>query len=184
MTYTAEYEHLLMFWYGEPMCQHWFSATAEIDQMIRERFEGMWQQAAQDKLDYWQGTAEGSLALAIVLDQLPLNMYRGQALSFSTEAKAIAVAKQAIGRGFHRELDSHKAVFLVMPLMHSENINDQQLSVDTFEQLQLAENLRFARHHRDLVARFGRFPHRNQILGRESTSEELDYLASDQAFTG
>ena len=124
------------------------------------------------------------LALAIVLDQLPLNMYRGEARSFSTEAKAISVSKQAIEAGLDNALAKDKVGFLYMPLMHSEALADQQLSVEKFEQAGLQDNARFARHHMGLVERFGRFPHRNAILGRQSSEDEIEYLNSEQAFKG
>ena len=111
-------------------------------------------------------------------------MYRGQPASFASESKAIAITKAAISRQFDRQLPRNRVAFLYMPLMHSEDMADQDLSVKLFEAAGLAENARFARHHRGIVARFGRFPHRNAILGRESTAEELTWLASDEAFRG
>jgi uncharacterized protein (DUF924 family) len=124
------------------------------------------------------------LALAIVLDQLPLNMYRGRPEAFSTEQRAVAVAKQAIAQGFDKQIPKDRLMFLYLPLMHSECLADQDRSVALFAAAGLAENLRFAEHHREIVRRFGRFPHRNAILGRASTPAELDYLASPQAFKG
>ncbi|MEZ5536490.1 MAG: DUF924 family protein [Thiolinea sp.] len=175
---------ILEFWYTPPMPEHWFRSTPAIDQLIRERFETIWQQAANGELENWKNTAEGCLALCIVLDQFPLNMYRGEARSFATEQQAVSVCKHAVAQGFDRQLPEERRSFLYMPLMHSENLADQDESVCLFEAAGLAENARFARHHRSLIERFGRFPHRNKILGRESTQAELDYLASDEAFTG
>jgi len=129
-------------------------------------------------------TPEGCLALAIVLDQFPLNMYRGQAKSFETESKAIDVTSFAISEGFDKYLHKELLPFLLMPLMHSENIMNQHLSVKLFQGHGLTRNIEFAEHHRNIIHRFGRFPHRNVILARESTKAELEYLGSNNAFKG
>ena len=178
------YADILDFWFGEPMRRHWFRSTPELDGHIRERYEPLWQRAIGGGLAAWQYSAEGCLALAVVLDQLPLNMYRGQAKSFASETQAIAISLHAIEKGLDRELPTDRLAFLYMPLMHSEELVDQDRSVELFEAAGLESNARFARHHRELIRRFGRFPHRNAILGRQSTPEELEYLASNQAFTG
>jgi uncharacterized protein (DUF924 family) len=111
-------------------------------------------------------------------------MFRGQARAFASEAKAIEIALAAVGRGLDRLLPGERVAFLYMPLMHSENLAHQQLSVRLFERAGVTSNLHFARHHLELVQRFGRFPHRNAILGRSSTPQEMAYLASPQAFKG
>ena len=175
---------VLAFWFADGMQRRWFNATPALDAEIRARFEDTWRQAAAGELDSWAATADGALALAIVLDQFPLNMFRGQSASFSTEAKAVSIALDAVARGLDRQLAHARLAFLYLPLMHSEDLADQDRSVHLFEQAGLDANARFARHHRELIRRFGRFPHRNRALGRDSTAEELAYLASDQAFTG
>jgi len=129
-------------------------------------------------------SAEGCLALVILLDQLPLNMFRGRPESFQTEAQARTIAGFAIKRGFDETLGGARRAFLYMPYMHSESPDDQDRSVQLYERAGLQDNLAFARHHREIVCRYGRFPHRNAILGRPSSREELEYLASDGAFTG
>jgi len=181
---TCTPDELLQFWFSEPMMSHWFVSTAEIDQEITEKFERLWILAADDKLEDWQNTATGCLALCIVLDQLPLNMYRGLAKSFSTEQKAVAVTKHALSLHYDELIPADKVAFLIMPLMHSEDIANQNLSVTLFEKHKLESNLRFAKHHHSIIENFGRFPHRNQILDRNSSPEELAYLNSDQAFKG
>jgi uncharacterized protein (DUF924 family) len=175
---------ILEFWFNEPMARHWFRSTPALDDEIRERFETTWKRACAGDYAHWAGTPEGCLALAIVLDQFPLNMYRGQAKSFSSEAQAIELTLHALQKGFDRQLDVDRLAFLYMPLMHSEKLAHQDESVRLFEQAALTSNARYARHHRELIRRFGRFPHRNAILGRPSTEQELAYLASDGAFTG
>lgn len=178
------HRQVLDFWFSDAIRPAWFRSTPALDTDIRESFAAAWQQAADGEMDHWAASAEGALALVILLDQFPLNMFRGQPESFATESKAIAVCRQAIDNGLDRQLSGAHLAFLYMPLMHSENLADQDLSVTLFEAAGLNDNLRFARHHRELVRRFGRFPHRNAILGRESTEEEGRYLASDQAFLG
>ena len=141
-------------------------------------------QAKEGLLDNWQQNAKGCLALVIILDQFPLNMYRGMATSFSTEAHAIAIARVAIQSGFDKELTPSQCVFMYMPFMHSENMQDQDYSVTLYEGLGREENVRFAKHHHATVAQYGRFPHRNNILGRQYTQAEMDYMNSDEAFKG
>ncbi|MBZ0105259.1 MAG: DUF924 domain-containing protein [Sulfuricella denitrificans] len=175
---------ILAFWYSEPMRSRWFASTPELDAEIRARHEPLWLEAAAGQLDGWKSSPEGCLALVIVLDQLPLNMFRGEAKSFSTEQQAVAACKFALARGFDKQIARDRLAFLYMPLMHSENLADQDLAVRLFEQAGLESNLRFARHHRELIRKFGRFPHRNAILGRESSPQELDYLGSKEAFLG
>ncbi len=175
---------IINFWFSEPATQYWFKSTAAFDTEIRNKFENIWELAAAHKLEKWKQTAEGCLALIIILDQFPLNMYRGLAKSFSTESKAIQVCLHAIENKFDSQLTHIQLPFLYMPLMHSENIEHQSLSVKLFEKAGLDKNLRFAIHHRDLILKFGRFPHRNKILNRPSTKQEMEYLASPRAFKG
>ena len=173
---------ILDYWFSEKSKQFWFASTQTIDKEIKSKFEKVWEHAASGGFSLWRETADGSVALIIILDQFPLNMFRSEAKSFKTEIMAIEVALSAINNGFDEELDNEKLLFLFMPLMHSENLDHQNLQVYLFEKYNF--NLDFSKHHRDLVKRFGRFPHRNEILGRMSTMEELDYLLSDNAFKG
>ena len=173
---------MLDFWFAPGMEKRWFRSTPALDGEIRERFEPLWEAGRDGRLVDWEGSADGALALVILLDQFPLNMFRNRPESFSTEAAARAVAGRAIARGVDRQLEGPALAFLYLPFMHSEDLADQARSVQLFEAAGLTENLRFARHHRDIVARFGRFPHRNAILGRDSTGEELVWLASPEGF--
>ncbi|PWQ94934.1 DUF924 family protein [Leucothrix pacifica] len=177
-------DDILKFWYSEPMKSHWFKSTPEIDALITEKYEFIWQTAANGDLDIWQDSPEGCLALCIILDQFPLNMFRGQALAFSTEQHAVTVAKHAIVQDYDKQLDKSHLSFLYMPLMHSENLDDQDLAIACFEAAGLDDNVRFAHHHRGIIETFGRFPHRNEILGRESSENEIAYLNSKSAFKG
>ncbi len=175
---------LLDFWFAPEHEPLWFRATPQFDQTVRERFEVVWQAARDGQLADWERTPEGALALVILLDQLPLNMFRGQPECFATEALAREVAGRALARQFDQALPAKGKAFLYMPFMHSEKLADQDTAVALYEAAGLADNLRFARHHRAIVQRFGRFPHRNAILGRSSTAEEAAWLASAEAFHG
>lgn len=181
---TITIKNILDYWYSERLKKHWFNSTPELDKEITNKFESLWETAASGALNHWADSAEGALALVIVLDQLPLNMFRNQSKSFQTEQLAVSITRQTVERTLDRELAKDRLAFLYMPLMHSESLPDQELSVQLFEQAELHANSRFARHHRDIVRQFGRFPHRNSILQRTSTAQELAYLNSKQAFKG
>ncbi len=184
MTIQESPQSILEFWFSDKVRPLWFQSTPEFDNELRDRFEPVWQQAAAGQLDSWAKTAEGALALVILLDQIPLNIFRGDVLCFSTEAKSREIARLAIEHKLDMDLTDEKKAFLYMPFMHSESMQDQDKSVSLYETADLADNLKFAKHHRDIVRRFGRFPHRNKILGRQSTEAELTYLESDEAFHG
>lgn len=182
---------IIEFWYSEKVKSKWFNSSIEFDKEIKSHYEDVWEDALRGEFYSWRDSAEGCLALAIILDQFPLNMFRGEVQSFSSEvqsfsseAVAVKVTKHAIKNGLDKNIDKDKVSFLYMPLMHSENMDDQNLAVKLFEQAELVENAKFAKHHRDIVKKYGRFPHRNKILDRESSKEELEYLKSDGAFTG
>jgi len=175
---------LVDFWFSEAVAKLWFNSTREFDEQLRTEFGDRWQQAKQGELEQWRETAIGSLALVILLDQIPLNIFRGKPASFSTEAQSIAVARAAIGAGFDSELKIRQKAFLYMPFMHSESLQDQLLGLKLYDQPGLEDNFRFSKHHHDIVKRFGRFPHRNEILGRESSQAEIEYLKSRQGFKG
>jgi len=172
------------YWYSERVRDHWFSSTPELDAEILEKFENIWEKAVKGELDVWRNTALGSLALILIFDQFPLNMFRGEIASFQTEENAIAVARAAIDNNLVQELNGEQLAFLFMPFMHSEKMEDQDLAVELFREHNLEGNLKFARHHRDIISRFGRFPHRNEIFGRKSSVEELEYLGAKGAFKG
>jgi uncharacterized protein (DUF924 family) len=177
-------QDLLDFWFAPDHEKLWFRATPDFDRQIRQRFESAWLAAQAGQLNDWEGTPQGALALVILLDQLPLNMFRGQPQGFATESMARIVARHAIERQFDERLPDKGKAFLYMPFMHSEDLVDQERSVALFRTAGLSENLKFAFHHRDIIRRFGRFPHRNAILGRSSSAEEKAWLESKEAFRG
>ncbi len=146
------------------------------DHAIALRFEPAHFAAARGEHDGWIATAEGALALLILLDQFPRNLFRDSGHAFATDGKALAIAKHAIGEGFDQEVEPDLRPFVYMPLMHSEDLGDQTACVVLFEALGAKTNLDFAKTHRDIIARFGRFPHRNAALGRATTPEEQGFL--------
>jgi len=181
---TESPQSIVDFWFSDAVRPLWFKSTAEFDNQLRDRFGMVWQDAAAGKLDSWAESAEGALALVILLDQIPLNIYRGKARSFSTEAKAREIAERAIDKGWDTTLPDEQKAFLYMPFMHSETLADQDQAVVLYQAAGLEDNLKFAQHHQDIIRRFGRFPHRNEILGRQNSEAEQAYLASDEAFHG
>ncbi len=178
------YQALIDFWFSDEVNQYWFRSTKAFDQQLLESYGENWQRAQQGEFDDWQQTAAGSLALIILFDQLPLNMFRGTAKSFSTEAQSLDVARNAIDKGFDSQLPASQKSFMYMPFMHSENLEDQAFAVQLFSQPGLENNYRFAKHHYGIVEQFGRFPHRNKILGRANSKAEIKYLNSKQGFQG
>jgi len=177
-------KEIIEFWFSAEVQPLWFQSTAEFDAELTQRFMQTWRASVDGALASWEETAEDALALVICMDQFPLNMFRGRAESFSSEAAAREVAGRAIERGFDQLLGDPQKAFLYMPFMHSESLADQDRSVALFEAAGLSENLSFAKHHREIIRRFGRFPHRNAIFGREDTVQERAYLASGEAYRG
>jgi uncharacterized protein (DUF924 family) len=177
-------QEIIDFWFSDDVKKLWFNSTPEFDQLLRERFQDTWEQASRGDLDHWTQTAQGCLALVIVLDQFPLNMFRESAQSYATEARSREVARVALEQEFDKTLALEQRAFLYMPYMHSEALSDQQLALRLFAQPGLEGNYRFSLHHHGIIEKFGRFPHRNEALGRRSSEAELDYLNSKEAFTG
>ena len=184
----SQFDQVLRFWFdrqpNEPGSGNarkvWFTKDPEFDQEIQSRFLGLYEQAAAGKLDDWQETPSGCLALVIVLDQFPRNLFRGDPRSFATDAQALSITEMAIARGFDQALPPVQRWFLYLPFMHSEELAHQQRSVELFATLRddpdVATAYPFALRHQEVVERFGRFPHRNAILDRPSTPEELEFL--------
>jgi uncharacterized protein (DUF924 family) len=184
MSAVATARQIHEFWFSDAVRPLWFDSTPEFDGQLVERYLATFHEAARGQLDQWQKSAVGALALVIVLDQFPLNMFRGQPESFATEAAAREVAEDAIVRGYDVDLSNEEKSFFYLPFMHSESLADQDRSVALFRQAGLDGGLKWALHHRDIIRRFGRFPHRNAILGRNNTEDESAYLVSGGAFHG
>jgi uncharacterized protein (DUF924 family) len=160
----------------------WFESTPAFDDEIRSRFGGLIRRAVAGELEHWAEAAEGALALIILCDQFTRNIYRKSADAYCGDATALATARDAVARGFHLTVPRDARTFYFTPFHHSENLADQEMSCALFETIADADNKSSGRKHRDIVARFGRFPHRNEVLGRESTPEELDYLKTAERF--
>ncbi|MGB3494457.1 MAG: DUF924 family protein [Elainellaceae cyanobacterium] len=181
---------VLTFWFGDPSVENvsygvrknlWFRKDESTDREIRDRFFDTYERAGSGQLHDWRLTCEGRLALTIVCDQFPRNMFRGTAQAFATDPFARALVKEAIALGDDQALPAEQRVFLYMPLEHSENLDDQGKSVALFQALaeanpDLADTYDYALRHQAVIARFGRFPHRNAALGRVSTAEEIEFL--------
>lgn len=161
----------------------WFKRDATFDALTRLRLGRLHEAAAQGALDRWGERPEGALALLILLDQAPRNLFRGTPRAFATDARALAVAEAAIARGFDRRVTKAMAWFFYLPFEHSEDPDHQRRCVALFRRLGAPDGLHYAELHADIVARFGRFPHRNAILGRVSTAQEASFL-KDGGFAG
>jgi uncharacterized protein (DUF924 family) len=172
---TAHPNDVLTFW-RQAGPGKWFKKVAAFDEAIRLKFEPTHHRAARGEYDAWAETAEGALALLILLDQFPRNLYRGSAHAFATDPKARAIARAAIDRGFDRQVEPALRSFFYLPFEHSEDLADQDFCIALCAEAGEADSLKWAVLHRDIIARFGRFPHRNTALGRVTTPEEQEFL--------
>ena len=171
------------FWFGEPPGEsraEWFRKDASFDEEIRRRFGDVHAAAARRELDAWRAQPRSMMALVVVLDQFSRNLYRNDARAFAQDAYALEIAKQAVERGNDAALLPVERQFLYLPYEHSEDLADQERGLELLNALEAFEPTRgcgeWARRHRDIIARFGRFPHRNAALGRASTAEEIEFL--------
>ncbi len=188
-------EAVLDFWFGAPgaaadiaarQSKLWFGKSAANDQLVTERFAETLVAAGRGELDGWNGSPRGRLALIVVLDQFPHHIHRNHGLSFAYDAQSLAIALDMIQRGEDARIAPIERVFAYLPLEHAETMAMQDLSVAQYEKLAAEASpaeqglfegfLDYARKHRDVVARFGRFPHRNELLGRPSTPDEIEFL--------
>lgn len=169
-------EDVIAFW-KDAGFERWFSKDEAFDTAFAARFTEAHGLAARGSLDHWAETAEGALALVILLDQYPRNAFRGDVRMFATDAQALAVAEAAIAAGHDTAIPTDLRLFFYLPHEHAEDLALQHRAVELITPLG-EEVARHAEIHRDVIARFGRFPHRNALLGRESTSEELEFLAT------
>lgn len=173
------------FWFEETRPEQWFQVTESFDNLIRDRFQATYEMAKEGLCDAWMSDAEGCLALVIVLDQFPRHIFRDKPEAFDTDRKALLVAKYAISKGYDQILDPVKRGFLYLPFQHSEELREQEHSVELYGKMK-DENptgYQYAVRHKEVIEKFGRFPHRNYILGRESTPEEEDYLGGSKGGT-
>jgi uncharacterized protein (DUF924 family) len=169
-------EDILAFWFGELQPAQWFRPDAALDASIATRFGATLVALRQQVPSAWTTSARGTLAAVIVLDQFPRNIHRGTPDAFASDATALALAAGLIAKGGDRELSEVERQFLYMPYQHAEDLSVQERSLELYRALGNANVLDFATRHRDIIARFGRFPHRNAIVARPSTPEEVAFL--------
>lgn len=175
----ANIDAILNFWFIETEMKQWFVKDPEFDNTIRSRFGQRYGQGASDQLDHWCATPDGTLALVILLDQFSRNLFRGDAKTFATDAKALQICKDAIEKGFDAQVADNRRSFLYLPFEHSEELADQERAVALFVAMGNKELLKWAEKHKVIIERFGRFPHRNEVLGRETTEQEKQFLTED-----
>lgn len=171
-------QEIVQYWINEVGPKGWYMGGEELDTQIRERFEKHWFEAMEGAYGPWLMDAEGTLAYLILTDQFPRNMFRGDARSFASDPLARAAAKQAIAQGWDQKVDAQSRQFFFLPLMHSENLVDQDRSVELFRTRMDGDqgNIIHAEAHRAVIRDFGRFPYRNEALGRKTTQAEQKFL--------
>ena len=175
-------QDVLDFWFSEEMEPQWFAKSDDIDARIRDTFAATHEAAHRRELDGWAATPNGALALVILLDQFPRNIFRGTPRAFASDDLALEHARTAVDAGFDQQIDAKQRVFLYLPFEHSEDLSDQTRSVELFETLGDPGYLDYAVRHRDIVHEFGRFPHRNAILDRPNTPDEEEFLKTHKGF--
>jgi uncharacterized protein (DUF924 family) len=175
MAMAATADGIVSFWRAAGP-DRWFNKNANFDEEIRQRFLETYEAAAAGQLTDWEQSAQGALALLILLDQFPRNMFRGEARAFATDPLARAVAAGAIVRGFDSQVPPEMQGFFYLPFQHSEDLADQERGIAFYKAIGDLENLKWAEVHADIIRRFGRFPHRNSVLGRTTTPEEQAFL--------
>lgn len=170
--------NVLDFWFQETSPSQWFQRSDLFDREISERFYTDYNLASDGVYDGWKNEAEGCLALCLLLDQFPRNMFRGSPMMFMTDEKALLIAKHAVAKGYDMMLAPLQRRFLYLPYEHSESLNDQKTCVKLFENMKDEDPVGYdyAVRHLDVIERFGRFPHRNEVLGRDTTNDEIMYL--------
>jgi uncharacterized protein (DUF924 family) len=186
---TSGIRAILDFWllplddpgYGMPR-ELWWNGTPEFDAEITTKFAALLDKAAAGQLDHWANSADGALALILLCDQFSRNIHRKTAKAFATDAKARAIAHIALARSYPVAFTRDVRLFFYMPFQHSEELADQELCCALFKALGNEDNDKYAIDHRDIVARYGRFPHRNEVLDRTCTPEELEYLKTAKRF--
>lgn len=171
-----DYTHVHKFWFEEIDPKQWWVKEDALDELIRLRFTGVHRRAVCCELYPWRAAPEGRLAEIIVLDQFSRNIFRNNPGAFANDALALALAQTAVDCGADKTLSARERSFLYMPFMHSESPHIHEIAMQLFAQEGLEYNYDFEKKHKAVIERFGRYPHRNEILGRQSTPEELEYL--------
>ena len=172
----SEIEEILNFWFIECKPVQWFKKNKDFDQMIEKRFSYAIENAIKGKMGKWEENETGCLALIIVLDQFTRNAFRDTPRAFAGDERALALSQTCRDKGYLNNPDIKRRQFMLMPMMHSENLAVQDAALPLFIKYTSEKDYEYAKKHREIIARFGRFPHRNVILGRKSTIEELNFL--------
>lgn len=170
------FKEIIQFWFEEIEESKWWAKDTNFDDLIFDKYSELHSSAASCELYEWRSSAEGRLAEVIILDQFSRNMFRGSPQAFAYDSLALALSQEAIRSGMDELLDSTKRSFLYMPFMHSESRTIHEVAVGLFERIGIKTSLEFELKHKAIIDRFGRYPHRNSILGRESTEEEVEFL--------
>lgn len=169
-------QKVLDFWFAKTHQPFWFEKNTEFDDLIRQNFGKLHEQASRSELWGWRKDINGRLAEIIVLDQFSRNLYRGEPKAFAQDAMALSLAQEAISQKLDQQLDLEQRKFLYLPFMHSESAYVHEFALKLFQNLGDDDTLEYQKRHQDIIIRFGRYPHRNEILGRISTHEELEFL--------
>lgn len=175
---ASTYTDVLNFWFRELETSDWFKKDLRLDRMMKDRFHDLLKKAAKGELSDWRETPEGRLAEIILLDQFSRNIYRDSKKAFENDELVLSLAKEMVNLGLDENFSTEKKSFIYLPFMHSENLDDHKRAEELFSQKGLEKNLDFERKHQRILETFGRYPHRNKILGRKSTAMELEFLKS------
>jgi uncharacterized protein (DUF924 family) len=167
---------IFSFWFSKNSSKYWFSKSDQFDADITKNFADLYEDAVCGQLDKWKEKPRSALALVILLDQFPRNMFRNSAKAFFTDGKALSIAKYAVEKGYDKKLSDDEKKFLYLPFMHSESLVDQKTSLQLFRELGQYNSYDYAIRHHDIIAEFGRYPHRNKVLKRKSTAKEVKFL--------
>jgi uncharacterized protein (DUF924 family) len=172
-------KEIYRFWFEETKPAQWFQKNQDFDTEIKNRFEGDYALGAKGVYDGWINDQKDCLSYIILLDQMPRNMYRGKRDMYATDGKALAAARHAVDKGYDMMMTTDEKAFTYLPFEHSEDLEDQRTAVSLFEKTKVDNPIYydFAVKHLEVIKRFGRFPHRNEVLGRASTKEEKEYLS-------
>lgn len=172
-------KEILTFWFEDTHPRQWFQSSGEFDELIRRKFLSIYNMSLMGVFDSWADDAQGALALILLWDQFPRNMFRSTPKAFETDGRALTITRGAVDKKLDMLIPAQSRVFLYLPLEHSENLEDQKLSIALMENIKDEEPIayEYAVRHLRVIEEFGRFPHRNEVLGRQSTTEEKAYLA-------
>jgi uncharacterized protein (DUF924 family) len=171
-----EYQTIISFWFEEINSKYWFKKDADFDQQLKLRFFKVYLAATRSELYHWRQSPMGSLAEIIVLDQFSRNFFRESAKAFEFDSLALALSQNAIEKGFDQQIPVNQRSFLYMPFMHSESLIIHDEAIKLFSIKGLENNLKYEHQHRNIIMKFGRYPHRNQVLGRQSNQQEIEFL--------